>query len=201
MGQKRLSSAIASFREMSVASEINVEWKPYIIDRGTNINGEDFEAYNRRRWGSSGWTNHLKLEGLQDGANFANWNWWPNTMKAHCLVKFAKERYNVETGKSNAAIFHALYEEGKNISLIDTLVAVGKDNLGLPEDELRQYLEAGEGEHGVNSEIRTGRNMYNISGVPFFVIDKADGGDGRPYGLSGAQSANTFLSVFKELLE
>jgi len=178
-----------------------------MIDPGTNINGEEFEAYNQRRWGSSGWTNHLKSEGRKDGANFANWNWWPNTMKAHCLVNFAHERYNVDTSMSNAAIFHALYEEGMNVSLIDTLVKVGTERLGLPEDELRQYLEAGEGERGVKNEIKTGRNMYDISGVPFFVIERADDdddddeGDGRPYGLSGAQSANTFLRIFEELSE
>lgn len=177
-----------------------------MIDPGTNISGEEFESYNRRRWGSSGWTNHLKSEGRNDGhgANFANWRWWPHTMKAHCLVKFmSNERYNVPTAMSNAAIFQALYEEGKNVSLVDALVEVAVGQLGLPESdeqELRQYLETGAGENDVKNEIKRGRNMYRIKGVPFFIIEE-DGGDGdeRPYGLSGAQSANTFLGIFEEL--
>jgi hypothetical protein len=41
-----------------------------LTDSGTNPPGENFEAYNQRRWGSSGWTNHLKQEGREDGAMF-----------------------------------------------------------------------------------------------------------------------------------
>lgn len=47
-----------------------VEWKPYMIDPGTKAEGEEFEAYNVRRWGSSGWTHSLKRSGRQVGANF-----------------------------------------------------------------------------------------------------------------------------------
>ena len=65
---------------------------PYQIDPGTNPGGEEFEAYNRRRWGGSGWTRRLIEEGRRDGANFADWRWWPSTLKAHQLVRYAEER-------------------------------------------------------------------------------------------------------------
>lgn len=204
VGQKRLEGALTSFRDLMSeqqiqSTEVDVEWKPYIIDPGTNIDGEGFEAYCSRRWGSSGWTHHLRSEGRKDGASFDNWKWWPSTLKSHCMVKFAKERYGVETSRSNAAIFNALYEDGKNISLIDVLLQIGEDDLGLPRTELQDYL-AGEGEGEVQREINAGRRKFKISGVPFFVIEK-EGGDEPPYGLSGAQNKDTFLSVFKELSE
>lgn len=212
MGQKRLEKAIASFqsRHHSTSQQqsplvIQVEWKPYIIDPGTNPTGEDFEAYNRRRWGSSGWTHHLKSEGRKDGATFQRWDWWPNTMKAHCLVKFANEKYDIETSRSNSVLFDALYEQGKNISLTDVLVQVGKDDLDLPESELHSYLESGEGVLEVKNEIKKGQREYQISGVPFFVISKDDGDDGgqqqQPYGLSGAQKSQTFEDVFEDLYD
>ena len=60
--------AISRFGQDKVA----VEWKPYIIDPGTNVDGETVESYCKRRWGGSGWTKSLKVEGRKDGANFAN---------------------------------------------------------------------------------------------------------------------------------
>ena len=71
---------------------------PYQIDPGTNPGGEEFEAYNRRRWGGSGWTRRLIEEGRRDGANFADWRWWPSTLKAHQLVRYAEERGGVPRG-------------------------------------------------------------------------------------------------------
>jgi len=123
-------------------------------------------------------------------------------MKSHRLVKFAKDRHHVDTGISNAAIFTALYEKGKNVSLTDTLVEIAKDDLGLDlsEEDLRQYLDSKENEAEVEAEIERGRRMYRISGVPFFVIQK-EGGDEPPYGLSGAQKSETFLNIFDDLLE
>mmetsp|Transcript_22264 Transcript_22264/g.33329 ORF Transcript_22264/g.33329 Transcript_22264/m.33329 type:complete len:187 (+) Transcript_22264:182-742(+) len=183
---------------MQDAPNVIVDWKPYMIDPGTNVMGEDFEAYNRRRWGGSGWTRHLKQEGQKDGAEFKKWNWWPNTMKSHCLVKFAQERNGIETSESNRVLFNALYEEGKNISLLDVLIQIGKDELGLEEGELRNYLENDMGVSDVKNEIRKGQRTYQISGVPYFIIGK-EGSDDPPYGLSGAQKQQTFTKVFEEL--
>mmetsp|Transcript_4043 Transcript_4043/g.5275 ORF Transcript_4043/g.5275 Transcript_4043/m.5275 type:complete len:124 (+) Transcript_4043:493-864(+) len=122
-------------------------------------------------------------------------------MKSHCLIKFANEKYAIDTSKSNSVIFNALYEEGKNVSLVDVLVQIAKDDLGLPENEVREYLENEEGESAVNDEIRIGRRKYKISGVPFFIICTTDEGDRAPYGLSGAQKHQTFVNLFEELSE
>jgi predicted DsbA family dithiol-disulfide isomerase len=224
VGQKRLQSAIEAFEAQCNATTtcsnesklVTVEWKPYIIDPNTNPQGEDFDAYNIRRWGSSSWTHHLKKEGRKCGANFSNWKWWPNTIKAHCLVKFAKEKYGVDTSKSNEEIFNRLYEQGENISLVDCLVDIGLGSLNIPmedENELRLYLESGQGERDVRVEIQRGQSMYRISGVPFFVIESSvdstsssgsgsgSGSGRRPFGLSGAQEKQVFLEIFNEIMQ
>ena len=172
---------------------------PYQIDPGTNPGGEEFEAYNRRRWGGSGWTRRLIEEGRRDGANFADWRWWPSTLKAHQLVRYAEERGGVPTSDSNRALFEAAYELGENISSVDALVRVGTEGLGLGGDAaagLQPYLEADGGADAVLADIREGRRRYGIRSVPFFVID-AEGRDAPPYGLSGAQGTATFLSHFE----
>lgn len=192
MGQIRLNKAAQRY-----SGPVDIVWKPYMIDPATDIDGEEFEAYNRRRWGGSGWTNHLKQEGRKDGAMFSNWKWWPHTLKAHRLVQYALINNQVDRSRSNAALFEALYEEGENISLADTLVKVGTTKLGIQsENGLRNYLKSQEGTQQVQDEISRGRQSYRISGVPFFVI----GTEGQtPYGISGAQKTETFVELFQEL--
>lgn len=200
MGQKRLESAIKLFHTKHSNVQIDVEWKPYMIDPSIAIDGVDMEEYCTRRWGSSNWTNRLREEGRKSGAPFENWKWIANTMKSHRLVKFANERYGVDTGVANSAIFKALYEEGKNISLVDALVDIGRDLNLQNENELREFLESDEGENEVKAEIEKGRRTYKISGVPFFVIEPERSGV-KPYGLSGAQEKETFLEIFEEFSE
>jgi predicted DsbA family dithiol-disulfide isomerase len=170
-----------------------------MIDPGTNPNGETVEDYCRRRWGGSGWTNHLKSEGKKDGAMFGNWQWWPHTSRAHQLVQYCDENGIGSTDKVNQFLFRAQYEDGENISDIFTLVQIGK-KLGLLEEkesELTEYLMQDQGKAKVKQDISSGRQRYGISGVPFFVIGKDD--SSRPYAFSGAQNTDTFLDVFEEL--
>lgn len=175
-----------------------LDWKPYIIDSQTNPFGEEFEAYNRRRWGGSGWTQHLKHEGRVDGATFKNWIWWPNTSKAHQLVQYAVS-HGCDSDVCNQVLFHSLYEEGNNISLVKELVKIGKEHLKIQNiQDLQEYLEQDKGMEQVQRDIRRGQRTYNISGVPCFIIQKEGYQDVQ---LSGAQSSQTFVKIFKELSE
>ena len=149
MGQQTLNAAIESFALQSSASPLSVEWKPYIIDPNTKIDGEEFEAYNIRRWGSSGWTHGLKQSGKKVGANFSNWKTWPNTLRAHQLISYVtnpdrKVENKPTTSECNAAIFNSMYENGENVSLADTLVEIGTGRLGVSTseaDDLKLHLE------------------------------------------------------------
>ena len=228
MYSKRLQKAIAQYqssaaieREASEIAPISVEWKPFIIDPGTSLKGETVEAYCRRRWGGSGWTRSMIAGGRKDGANFSNWQWWPNTLKAHQLVQFlcnegrAARHGPLSSNVVNQRLFEAQYELGENISDLDTLVDIAKELLTrhgeANEDDgemqgflrdLRTHLDGDEGASEVQREIQLGRQRYRISGVPFSVIGASSSSiNQRPYGLSGAQSPETLLSVFEELSE
>lgn len=209
MGQQTLNAAIESFALQSSASPLSVEWKPYIIDPNTKIDGEEFEAYNIRRWGSSGWTHGLKHSGKKVGANFSNWKTWPNTLRAHQLISYVtnpdrKVENKPTTSECNAAIFNSMYENGENVSLADTLVEIGTGRLGVSTseaDDLKLHLENNVSAKDVMKDIQMGRRRYNIQGVPFFVIGAVDGEEslGRPYVFSGAQDSSTFADIFEEL--
>jgi len=200
VAQVRLRQAVDEFSNAS-SSTVDVQWKPFQIDPNTAEQGEGFEAYNRRRWGSSGWTNHLRREGAKSGATFQDWKWWPNTLKAHQWIQYGIEKHNIDTDKANQILFQAIYEHGENISLTDTLVKLAKKEY--PDwnlQELQAYLEHNQGAQTVRQEIDNGRRKYRISGVPFFVVG-AEGSKKPPYGFSGAQAKDTFLEVFNEVAE
>jgi len=181
-----------------------------MIDPNTKKDGEEFEAYNIRRWGSSGWTQSLKRSGRQVGADFNDWVTWPNTLKAHQLIAFVTHpdrqvANKPTTSECNAVIFDAMYECGENISLVDTLVKIGREKLGVTEgEELRGHLENNAGAKEVMKEIQTGRRKYGISGVPYFVVAAEERESrlvGKPYTFSGAQDSSAFVEMFEELAE
>lgn len=185
---------------MKLDTKRDIEWMPYQIDPGTKIDGEEFEAYNRRRWGSSGWTGRLKTMGRQNGAMFSDWKWWPNTLRCHQLVALAKN-HGVSTHDSNAAIFKAMYENGQNVSLSNVLAEIAVEDLKLPlsHEDVKSYLDNNEGSSDIQRDIAEGRQKFDISGVPFFVIGRNDSSR-PPYGMSGAQDPSTLRRVFENLL-
>ena len=208
VGQRRLTKALEQFQSSSSSSSdttVQVEWKPFQIDPGTAPEGEAYLDYNKRRWGSDGWTHHLRQEGKKDGALFAKWTTWPNTLKGHQFVQYALEKHGIPTDKTNQILFHCMYEEGANISLTETLVNIAQkhfDNDSWNWDELRTFLNQNQGAAAVQEEIARGRRQYRISGVPFFVIGRGDDNtSGRPYGLSGAQSSSTLLGVLQDVAQ
>ncbi|KAL3815646.1 hypothetical protein ACHAXA_006921 [Cyclostephanos tholiformis] len=181
-----------------------------MIDPNTEIDGEEFEAYNIRRWGGSGWTHGLKRSGRKVGANFGNWRTWPNTLRAHQLIAYVTNPARrgraptPSTSECNAAIFDAMYERGENVSLTETLIRIGTERLGVADAEvpdLRVYLETNAGARDVMREIQSGRRTYNIQGVPHFIVGAMDGDDslGRPFGFSGAQDSSALVEMFEEL--
>lgn len=143
--------------------------------------------------------NHLKAEGARDGAPFANWQWRPSTTRAHQWVQYGVEKHKADKDRLNAALFHALFEDGQNISLVDTLVSLGQAEFAnCDEDDLRDYLEYNKGNVLLQQEIVKVRRQYNVQSVPFFVIERV-GSTAQPYRISGAQRAETFRNIFEEL--
>jgi len=184
-----------------------------MIDPATNPKGETFQDYNQRRWGGSGWTHNLKKQGQQDdlGANFQNWKWWPNTLNAHRFIWYVCHNSNqnsLDTSTANEILFEAIYEQGDNVSLPETLVKIGTTHPLLAgkysQKDLTSFLSSQDGIAQVQKEIQHGKRQYQISSVPFFIIEpakasKEDSQLRRPYGISGAQQTQTFLNIFEEL--
>lgn len=188
---KNLDAALEKFGE----ERVKVSWLPYIIDPGTAAGGEEYLAYNKRRWGSDGWTYSLKAQGRKVGAPFQDWKWWPNTLKAHCLVHLAQEK-GVSSATAKAVLFDALYEKGANLSSAKVLAELAEKKLALSKEEVLEYLESRQGEQAVLQLVRAGQDIVQ-GGVPFFIVR----GAGQPLGFSGAQPSEQLLQILKKASE
>ncbi|MCO5606805.1 hypothetical protein L7F22_060996 [Adiantum nelumboides] len=64
VGKARLDKAIQKLKADAVhqQTQVEVHWHPYMIDVNTRSSGEEYLAYNKRRWGSDGWTSSLRSE-------------------------------------------------------------------------------------------------------------------------------------------
>eukprot|EP00270_Netrium_digitus_P020399 TRINITY_DN840_c0_g1_i1.p1 TRINITY_DN840_c0_g1~~TRINITY_DN840_c0_g1_i1.p1 ORF type:complete len:214 (+),score=48.26 TRINITY_DN840_c0_g1_i1:99-740(+) len=171
VGKARLELSIQNFMQKQSPESMH----PYIIDRLTNESGEEYLAYNRRRWGGDGWTEDLRRSGARNGVKFANWKWWPNTLHAHRLIHYAKKFGR--GGEMKDRLLRLTYEEGHNISDLSVLLEAGKE-LGLPN--VHSFLESDEGREDVLEEDEHAKKVLGIRGVPYFVFD-------RKISLSGAQ--------------
>lgn len=145
MGRQRLQKAITAFVDRDTRRRVEVEWKPFIIDPGTDPKGETVEEYCNRRWGGSGWTEHLKAEGQKEdgGAHFANWKWWPNTNKAHQLVEYCRRSNNDNNceAHTNTATNRKSHIDGDDDALASTIISTDRVN------ELLFHYEYEQGEN------------------------------------------------------
>ena len=83
----------------------------------------------------------------------------------------------------------AYFTNGESVGDRPTLVRLGEE-VGLDAAEVGQILDTDAYADDVRTEESTARSL-GISGVPFFVIDRA-------YGVSGAQSPDLLLEVLEK---
>lgn len=111
-----------------------------------------------------------------------------NTVKAHELLHFAKAH-----GRQHELaerLMSAYFTEGRHLGREDELVALAAD-VGLDAVAARAALRSGEFLDAVRAD-QAQAAAYNITGVPFFVID------GR-YGVSGAQPPEAFAQIVRQV--
>ena len=189
VGYKRLHNAISMY---SNDFSVEVDWRSYIIDKGTDDNGEDYLAYNTRRWGGDGWVYDMKRSSRADGCNFSNWNTWINSKHAHRMMKFAHS-YSLECADNlKGVLFQKYYEEGINISLISELISIGNClNLNGVEQFL---LDESNGYAEVLAEDSDAKKK-GIRGVPYFTIEC----DGQVFTVNGAQTTKSWCALFDNM--
>ena len=111
-----------------------------------------------------------------------------NTLAAHQLLHLAK-RHAVQV-EVKERLMRAHFTEGRHVGRPDVLADIGTE-AGIPRDEVIDSLTGGEFLPAVRDDIHRAASL-GIRGVPFFVFS------GR-YGVSGAQSPETFTRVLSDV--
>jgi predicted DsbA family dithiol-disulfide isomerase len=111
-----------------------------------------------------------------------------NTVKAHQLVHYAKERGLQLEAKER--LLSAYFVEGRHVGHVDELADLAAE-IGLDREDVLRSLEADEYLDAVRADQALAQE-YGIQAVPFFVID-------GKYGVPGAQDATVFASALEQV--
>ncbi|WP_294180641.1 DsbA family protein [uncultured Schumannella sp.] len=111
-----------------------------------------------------------------------------NTVKAHELLHFAKERGRQAEMKE--ALLKAYFIDGGHVGRIPDLADVA-EGLGFDRAEVVDVLESARYLPAVKADVAQA-GAYGITGVPFFVFEER-------YGVSGAQDTTVFADVLRQL--
>ena len=173
-------------------ADLAVEWRPFQLNPDMPAEGVDRMRYLVAKFGSEERVaeifSAIEQAGEAEGIEFVfeRIARTPNTVDSHRLIEYAGAR-DAQDGVVES-LFHRYFEQGEDIGDRGVLTAAGVDG-GLDGDELRRYLDGGDGVDDVRKESEAA-SRAGISGVPCFIFE------GR-YAVSGAQPPDVFERVFE----
>jgi predicted DsbA family dithiol-disulfide isomerase len=192
IGKRRFESALARF---DGADRVEVEWKSFQLNPAQPKGSpESHDTYLAHKMGASVEQIHemndrvvalAAAEGLD--YHFETYK-VVNTFDAHRVAHLAKS-YGLGT-EVHERLLRAQLVEGELLEDPETLIRLAAE-VGVPEDATRGVLNGDAYTSDVRKDLREATEL-GISGVPFFVFDRA-------YGVSGAQGADTFLQVLEKV--
>ncbi|GAA1960436.1 DsbA family oxidoreductase [Microbacterium aquimaris] len=195
IGKRNLEKAIAARGED--APEVHVMFRSFELAPETPVDFEGGEAeYLAAHKGVDAAAAQQMLDRVTGVAADAGLEYrfdllhHTNTVKAHQLLHFAKERGRQH--EMSERLMSAYFTEGRHLGRDDELAALAAE-VGFDADEVRgalgreTYLEAVRADQAQAA-------AYGVTGVPFFVIDGA-------YGVSGAQPPEAFSQILAQVTQ
>jgi predicted DsbA family dithiol-disulfide isomerase len=191
IGKRRLEKAIDQSKD---TFDFEIEYLPFELNPAMPKEGRNQKEYLVAKFGSEaqyekiiGNTTKVAAdEGL--AFDFSKQHVSPNTRDAHRIIWLAKKE-NKQT-EAKEAFMKAYFEDGVDLSKTENLLNVATQ-VGLDRAKVEKVLHSEEG----LAEVITAEKLSvqrGVSGVPFYIID-------GKYGISGAQSSDTFIQAFKEI--
>ncbi len=191
IGKRRLERALGEFEH---ADEVEVTWRSFQLNPDAPAKAVPTLEYLTQRFGPQAQAMTARVaeigkgEGLTlDSASALT----VNTLEAHRLLHLAADLGIGDAAKER--LLRAHFSEGADLSDHETLtrllVEAGPLQASTVEARVREVLAGTEYADAVQADIDMARRL-GANGVPFFVID-------RKYGISGAQSAETFLHALR----
>ncbi|GLW07167.1 DSBA oxidoreductase [Microtetraspora sp. NBRC 13810] len=194
IGKRRLERALSGFEH---AGEVEVVWRSFQLDpstpRGARVPVR--ETIAQKMGGSMkqvmAMTEHVSSLAAQEGLAYDfDRSVSANTFDAHRLTHLAAA--HGLGGEMHERLLSAQLIEGETLDDAETLVRLGAE-VGVPAGDARRMLAGDEYAEDVRDDVREAQAL-GVSGVPFFVLDRA-------YGVSGAQPVETFASALRTAYE
>ena len=172
-----------------------MSWQPFQLNPDMPREGRNRRDYYRDKFGDERAEAHrenLNNVGAEDGIVFCDDPdaIAPNTLSAHVLMFWAGNDADVDTNALAEKLFNAHHIACENIGDIGVLTRIAGE-VGMDETLVGSKIAAGDDEEEVKAQIYRFA-AGGVSGVPFFIFDKR-------YGVSGAQSSDTLVSIFDEI--
>ena len=191
IGKREFENALERFPHKD---SVLVEWKSFELDpNAPATSNENTYTMLARKYGMSIADAKARVGSVTDRARSVGLDYnfeatvIANSFQAHRVIQLAKTKGLGDVAEER--LFKAYFTEGANIGDPTILVRLGTE-IGLDANEVNDLL-AGQ---GFSEAVRTDEyeaQQLGIRGVPFFAID-------RKYGISGAQSADHFLSALEQ---
>lgn len=166
---------------------------PYMIDLRTAAQGEDYLAYNERRWGGDGWTSSMRSSAKKDGGcDFKKWKVWPNTMQCHRVLEWAADKLGNDAQlKLKMALCEACYEFGENVSTVEGVTnVVARCFDETTAANVKEWLSNSNSYVEQVKQADRAAKERGIGGVPCFELDGVRVAE-------GAQSTQFWLRVLQ----
>ena len=181
-----------ALRKLPPNTVVSPSWHPFQLNPDLPREGLDRKIYRSKKFGS--WERSQAMDaqvavaGKDVGIEFRYdlQTHTPNTFDSHRLVWLAGV-----SGVQDVvveALFHAYFCEGANFSDRKKLIGIGV-SAGMDASCLERSFASHESASAVREEEQQARRL-GISGVPFYLINKAGS-------FSGAQPAETFLDALR----
>lgn len=192
IGKRRFESALARF---DGATGVEVEWKSFQLNPHQPVGAaEPLETHLAHKMGVGedqvrAMNDRVVALAAAEGLEYHFETYRVvNTFDAHRVLHLAKS-HGLGT-QAHERLLRAQLVEGELLEDPETLVRLVAE-VGVPEDAARAVMAGDDFADAVRAEIREAAGL-GISGVPFFVFDRA-------YGVSGAQEADVLLNVLQRV--
>ena len=175
--------------------QINVTWRPYMLDPAVPEGGMPYRDYMKSKFGD-GPSNKFKAmrEHLEAAApdagitfRFGEIPMRPNTLNAHRLMRWATGQ-----GLGNQAaeaLFKSFFDDLEDVGNFDILARIAGD-VGLDQELVGELLTKEDDKNTVREEIMFFRNL-GVSGVPCFIYQ-------GQFAVQGAQPPAAHIKAIEE---
>ena len=191
IGKKNLEKALnATSNEFN----FNVNFLPYQLNPEIPTKGENFEQYFTKKFGSIEYAEQIfdrvNVAGAKSNIkfNFNKIEVIPNSLKLHILIEKCKNEHFITELIDD--LFNAYLVHPIDLTQDSNLVKI-MEKYGWNEQQTQECLNNSSLQIVVQNKIKESQNL-GISGVPFLIIN-------NKYGISGAQSSETFIDAFRNI--